>query len=159
MSNRRKLRNRIIERANGSAPQLVRPHFPGVEVAAWSDAPPAQYPPDTVTMVKGLLELGDRLARIDVYRCDTCAGLTVTRMTHPGVTPKVIDHNRFSHDTRCPGTTFSAGYPDDVPADWAPSHEFYRPSESELRRLPDEYIDHVLRGGLLLRLLPLEATR
>lgn len=159
MSNRRKINgHRLLDR-KPKRPVLVRPVFPGVEVAAWSDPPPAQYPPETVATIRQLLELGERLARVDVYLCGVCHGHTMTRMTHPGIAPKVIDHGRFSADTRCPGTTTSLGYPDDLPPDWAPSHEFYRPSEAELTRLPDEYIDHVLRGGLLLRLLPLEGTR
>lgn len=156
MSNRRKINgHRLLDR-KPKAPELVRPHFPGLEVAAWSDAPPAQYPPDTVRLIRQLLELGERLARIDLYRCDACQGLTMVRMTHPGIAPKVIDHNRFSTDTRCPGTTVSLGYPDDVPSAWSPSHEFYRPSEVALLELNDVAIDHVLRGGLLMRLLPLD---
>lgn len=157
MSNRRKINgHRFLDRRPADEPVLVRPHIPGIEVAAWTDAPPAQYPPATVKLIRDLVELGERLARVDLYRCDVCQGLTMTRMAHPGIAPRVVDHARFSHDTRCTGTTVSLGYPEDVPSEWTPSHEWYRPGEDELLRLADEVIDHVLRGGLILRLIPLD---
>lgn len=157
--NRRKINARRLLARRRPRPTLLRPRFVGLEAVAWTDTPPAQYPTDTVRLIGQLLELGDRLARIDLYRCDGCQGLTMVRMTHPGIAPKVIDHDRFSADTRCTGTATSLGYPEDYPADWTPSHEFYRPSELELTRLDDVAIDHVLRGGLLLRLIPLDGTR
>lgn len=147
-------------RINGhrKAPKLVRPIFPGVDTAAWTDLPPAQYPRPVVDLISKLLEAGDRLARINAYRCDGCQGITITRLTHPGIAPTVVDHARFDPATRCPGTATSLDYPVEA-ADHDPSHEFYRPSEDELLDLDDKLIDFVLRGGLLLRLIPLEAGR
>lgn len=141
-------------RVNGTAPALIRPHFVGVDADDWTDLPPAQYPPDTVAFIGKALALPDRKI-VNGYVCDGCQGLTLTRDRHPGYSPDVVDHKRFDPNSRCPGTARSLGYPDaDLPAGWEPSHEWFRPSEDELLNLPDPFIHHVLKGGLILRPIP-----
>lgn len=138
-------------RVNAAPPPLVRPHFPGVDASDWTDLPPAQYPPDTVTFIRKALELGDDLKRVQGYRCDTCDLVLATRDRHPGYSPRYIDHARILA-TSCPGMFVSFGYPDEaLPEDAAPAFEWYRPGELELLDLGDAFIDHVLKGGLILR--------
>lgn len=161
MSNRRRPRT---ARVNGTPPglgALVVPSFPGIEVTEWSDLPPAAYPPAVAEqIIRPRLEAGTDLIRLNGYLCDGCHGLTLTYDRHPGITPALVDHDRFDPATRCPGMARSLGYPADAPpAEWSPSHEWYRPGEPELLGLPDPVIDHVLRGGLLLRPIALEAGR
>lgn len=147
-------------RVNGSPPALIRPMFVGVDASDWTDLPPAQYPEDTVEFIRLALAAGEDRKTLDGFRCDVCQGLTMTRDRHPGYHPRFVDHRQFDPGSRCPGTGLALGYPDDAPpADWAPSHEWYRPSEDELLSLADAFVDHVLRGGLLLRPIPLEAGK
>lgn len=141
-------------RANMAPPPLVRPHFPGVDTEAWSDLPPAQYPPDTVSFIRTALELGDNLKRVQGYRCDVCDLVLATYDRHPGHSPRYLDHKLILASS-CPGTFVSFGYPDeDLPGGAAPAIEWHRPSELVLESLPDPFIDHVLRGGLIMRLNP-----
>lgn len=144
-------------RANGSPPPLIRPAFLGVDTSDWSDLPPAQYPEDTVAFIRLALSAGEQRKTLDGFRCDVCQGLTMTVDRHPGYHPRYVDHRQFDPNSRCPGTGISLEYPDDAPpAEWVPSHEWYRPSEDELVTLSDAFIDHVLRGGLILRIIPLD---
>jgi hypothetical protein len=139
-------------RANLAPPALVRPHFPGVDTSEWTDLPPAQYPPDTVAFIRRTLELGDlRLARVKGYRCDACNLVLATLDRHLGFSPDYLDHARIL-DSRCPGTFISFGYPEeDLPAGAAPAFEWFRPGEVALLELGDEFINHVMKGGLILR--------
>lgn len=154
MSNRRRINGR-----RPAAVKLVVPSFVGVPVEEWSDLPPAAYPlPVIDRVIRPRLEAGTDLIRTNGYVCDGCQGLTMTYDRHPGITPAFVDHKRFDPGTRCPGMGASLGYPASAPpAEWSPSHEWYRPSEDELLGLGDQAINHVLNGGLLLRPIPLEA--
>lgn len=161
MTSRRRRTARAADRAaasmrvNGSAPALVRPVFLGVDASDWTDLPPAQYPEDTVEFIRRALAAGDQRRTLDAFRCDTCHGVTITVDRHPGYHPRLVDCARFDPErSRCPGLTTAAGYPDDLPSDVEPSHEWHRPSEDELLSLPDAFVDHVLRGGTLLRVIP-----
>lgn len=137
-------------RANLAPPPLVRPHFPGVDASEWTDLPPAQYPPETVSFIRLALEAEDRRT-VKGYRCDRCDLVLATLDRHPGYSPDYLDHGRIL-DSRCPGTFVSFGYPDeDLPGAAAPAFELFRPSELALLELGDEFVDHVLRGGLILR--------
>ena len=137
-------------KANLAPPPLVRPNFLGVDSSEWTDLPPAQYPPETVTFIRLALEAEDRHT-IQGYRCDTCDVILATLDRHPGYSPRYLDHKRIL-DSRCPGTFVSFGYPDEaLPQGAAPAFEWFRPSELALLELGDEFIDHVLRGGLILR--------
>lgn len=144
-------------RANMAPPPLVRPHFPGVEAAEWTDTPPAQYPPETVTFIRLALEAEDRLT-VKGYRCDGCDLVLATLDRHPGYSSDYLDHKRIL-DSRCPGTFVSFGYPEEeLPSGAAPAFEWFRPSELALGELGDEFVDHVLRGGLILRPNPQAAN-
>lgn len=155
MSNRRPAN---LERVNGSPPPLIVPSFVGVPVEAWSDLPPAAYPEAVVDrVIRPRLEAGADLIRVNGYLCKACNGLTMTYDRHPGITPMFVDHKRFDPNSRCPGMAQSLGYPAEAPpAEWSPSHEWYRPAEDELLRFSDAAINHVLSGGLLLRPIPLD---
>lgn len=147
--------NRKIAKANGHGPALIVPAFAGVDTRAWSDLPPAAYPPHVIDrVILPRLQAGEDLIRRNAYRCSTCNSLTITYDRHPGITPAFVDHATFGHS--CPGQTASLGYPADMPSDLEASHEWYRPSEDELITLTDQAVNHVLNGGLLLRLIPLE---
>lgn len=167
MSNRRKpLNDRVNGRPYGRGTglgKLVVPEFLGVTLDAWTDAPPAQYPPHVADYIGH--ELATRTSDaypLNGYVCEDCKGLTITRDRHPGVTPMFVSHEQFDPATRCPGRTASLGYPTaELPAGWEPSHEWYRPSEPALLGIDsngiasrDAIIDHVLRGGLLIRPIP-----
>lgn len=167
MSNRRHTRDARNQRArdrriNGHAPgpKLVVPTIVGHPAEEWTDLPPAAYPPVTVErVILPRLEAGADLVRRNVYQCVACNGLTVTYDRHPGVTPAYVDHRRFDPDTRCDGVTASLSYPRDLPPETEASHEWFRPSEDVLVTLGDAAIDHVLKGGLLLRPIAAVATR
>lgn len=142
-------------RVNAAPPPLVRPVFLGVATEDWTDLPPAQYPADTVEFIRLALTAGEDRRTLDGFKCDGCHGITLTVDRHPGYHPRAVDHRQFDPASRCPGTGFSLDYPDEAtPAGWTPSHEWFRPSETELLALEDRFIDHVLRGGLLLRIIP-----
>jgi hypothetical protein len=151
VSNRRPVNGHNL-RKTPRPPALAVPSFVGVAVEDWSDLPPAAYPLDVIDgVILPRLQAGADLIRTNAYRCDGCQGLTITYDRHPGIAPAMVDHNRFDRDTRCPGMGVSLGYPPDLPAEWEPSHEWHRPSEDVLLTLGDAAIEHVLRGGLLLR--------
>lgn len=144
-------------RANGSPPPLIRPAFLGVDAADWTDLPPAQYPEETVGFIRLALSAGEQRKTLDAFRCDACQGITITVDRHPGYHPRFVDHRQFDPErVGCPGLATSLEYPDDLPSDVSPSHEWYRPSEDELVTLEDRFIDHVLKGGTILRVIPLE---
>lgn len=144
-------------KANLAPPPLVRPHFPGVDASEWTDLPPAQYPPETVTFIRLALEAENRRT-IKGYRCDKCDLVLATVDRHPGFSPDYLDHARIL-DSRCPGLFVSFGYPDEeLPSGAAPAFEWFRPGELALLELGDEFINHVLKGGLILRPNPQAAN-
>ncbi|KQW22131.1 hypothetical protein ASC80_01670 [Afipia sp. Root123D2] len=81
----------------------------------------------------------------NIYVCDACHGHIVTIDVDAGVTPFMI--NCRAHP-RCKGTMRSSMYRV-FDQDMAASHEWYRPTPDDCLR-PGE-IEHVLKGGLLLR--------
>lgn len=87
--------------------------------------------------------------RINGYICtsDDCKRVTITVDVDDGVTPFMI---------RCPGcksTAVSCMYPTSgpVPPVESATLEWYKPDEKEMRRMHPANLDHVRRGGLLLR--------
>lgn len=160
MSKPRQNIRRAAERAAASmavnqkrGPALIRPVFVGMSGHDWTDLEPAQYPEDTVEFIRLALAAPDRRV-LDAFVCDGCLGITITRDRHPGFHPRLVDHRKFDPSSRCAGTAVAVGYPEDMPSDAVASHEWYRPAEDELLDLPNAFIDHVLRGGLLLRIIP-----
>lgn len=115
------------------------------------DAPLAQLPAEVVAGLQRWLDDGQHYTgRRNVYRCDTCGGLTHTVDLHTGTTPAFLGCRRTAG---CPGRAVSAGYPSaPVPADYPPAPwEWYRPSATELRTMEPAMRHHVLQGGLALR--------
>lgn len=89
--------------------------------------------------------------RLNGYLCRKCLQTTYTIDIVEGVTPFMID---------CPacgaGVAVSLMYR--VPTGVVPTHEFYRPSEKWARRKGPDMLDHVRRGGLVLRERKLETS-
>lgn len=164
MTSRRRQRNEAARarKINGHRPEpkLVVPHIVDHPAEDWTDLPPAAYPPVTVErVILPRLVAGEDLIRRNAYRCVGCDALTITYDRHPGITPAWVDHRRFDPDTRCEAVTASLNYPPDLPASYEPSHEWYRPAEDVLVTLGDAAIEHVLKGGLLLRPIAAAAPR
>jgi hypothetical protein len=121
---------------------------------AWADSPPPRLPDKVQAFVVGVDDA--KQSRVhNVYVCDAagCGVAFHTLDRHPGVTPVNMAHTIFQPGTRCPGRCLSAGYPTGrVPADLGdPSHEWYRPSAEVLDTATPRVVEHVMRGGLLLR--------
>ena len=83
----------------------------------------------------------------NAYRCQLCGFTIVTINRDEGTTPFML---RCRRPIRCQGMMHSAFYrlPENAPE---PSLEWYRPSEREVRKLPEWQRDHVEQGGLLYR--------
>lgn len=103
-----------------------------------------------------------RLPRINVYRCEHgCNNVTVD--VDDGVTPfmmkcvtksrpdRPLDPILTGSDGECLGMAKSCFYPKVAPPPWisVPTHEWYRPKD--LAGLNDGELEHVKKGGLLLR--------
>lgn len=139
--------------------RLIVPNFPGVTPDLWTEVPPAAYPPAVAELIRGVLDARQtgEIVTVNGWACDTCQTVGAARDLHPGVVPAYIDHQRWTPGSLCPGLMRSLDYPRHVVLH--PTHEWYRPSETELLtrgREPggDRVMDHVLRGGLLLRPIP-----
>jgi len=101
----------------------------------------------------------DGQERKNIYQCQTCLGLICTVDRDKGVTPFMIDC-KVTADCKGPmQSSFYMAHPMVVP-----TFEWFRPTEDELAALcaaiPDgpraelrkaAYVDHVNRGGLILR--------
>lgn len=90
----------------------------------------------------------DLTNRVNCYRC-SCGHVTKTVDVDAGVTP-------FMHECEeCEGMAYSTGYKDIAP--WQkPTQEWFRPDLKavlKMRKNPD-LLDHVLRGGLDVRKIP-----
>lgn len=155
---------RSTRQLGGRTIRLVVPAFPGVDPHTWTDLPPAAYPPSVAELIRGVLDARQtgEILTVNGWRCDTCGRVLVARDLHPGVVPAYADHRRFEPATLCPGMARSLDYPRHVDLG-APGFEWYRPSETELltrgREVRgDRWVNHVLRGGLLLRPIPPEES-
>lgn len=83
--------------------------------------------------------------KLNAYDCDTCGEPTVFRHVDQGTTPMFM---RCLVTKGCTGTATSRMYQGVTDE---PTHEWYRPTESELRKVSPEIQDHVRRGGLMFR--------
>lgn len=95
---------------------------------------------------------------INAWQCEACGKLTVAIHADEGVTPMFL---ACRATPGCDGMAVSAGYPDPP----IPDHiiellawEWYRPTRKWARRKGPEMLDHVQRGGLVIRALPKETT-
>jgi len=85
----------------------------------------------------------------NAYRCKKCHRYSVTVHADQGVTPMFLG---CLHEG-CDGQGVSAMYP---PEPWPAgideaTHEWYRPTEKELKKVSPAELQHVRQGGLLLR--------
>lgn len=136
--------------------------------AGWTDQPAADYTEAVLEWV--FARMGD--PKVNGYACDTCGQAVVTIDKHPGVTPAFVSHGQFG--VECEGTTTSSWYRVRQELGVYATHEWYRPSADELldyhalaagptpvgHAAASEWamaggtVDHVMRGGLLLRKIP-----
>ena len=87
----------------------------------------------------------------NIYLCDHCGYEIVTVNVDEGTTPMLIacQVKTGSPEVRCHGTMCSVWYR--VSQDTRPTHEWYQPSPKWARRKGEAMLDHVRRGGLVLR--------
>lgn len=85
---------------------------------------------------------------VNGYACRRCAYVTITINRDEGVTPFSITCTRPG----CGGPAYSMFYPpEEVIGSEAVTHEWYRPSLRWARRKGAAMLEHVKRGGLVLR--------
>lgn len=91
----------------------------------------------------------DLTNRVNCYLCHVCKHITKTKDVDAGVTPM------FSNCELCKSQASSTGYKDIAP-DKLPTFEWFRPPLSEIIKLikKPHIIDHILKGGLMLRPVP-----
>lgn len=84
------------------------------------------------------------------YKCEKCGVITLTMDVDDGVTPMFLVCRA---EGSCDGQSVSLGYPSGpVPEELLPVRfEWYRPDQDEINTLEPSMIDHVSRGGLVLR--------
>lgn len=83
---------------------------------------------------------------VNVYVCQlaACGAAIVTKNRDEGTTPFMITCKKCEK-----GAAYSSFY--QVDQNLKPQYEWYCPGEEEKRALPEEMLEHVLLGGLLLR--------
>jgi hypothetical protein len=156
MSNRRHPRQVI---PLDSGPQRQRALPLPLQRIEWSDQPPAEYKPETLTWIAAKVREQNRL---NAWRCEACDFPFIAFDRHPGTTPMMVSHHAFEPDTDCKGLCASVFYQragvERAAIDLGqggqqiqPSHEWYRPSAIELRSETAAVKDHVRQGGLLVR--------
>ena len=91
--------------------------------------------------------MSEKANKINVYTCEQCGHEHVTVNAVDGVTPFMI---RCRDTIACQkGECYSAMYRCDQ--NRRPSWEWYRPDEAELEDATWDVIEHVRRGGLMIR--------
>jgi hypothetical protein len=92
----------------------------------------------------------DSEARRNAYVCRKCVGVIVTVDRDEGVTPMFL---RCRATKDCTGQMVSCMYRVNevmkIPPE--PTWEWYAPNHAERRKLTPEMLDHVEKGGLLIR--------
>jgi hypothetical protein len=105
-----------------------------------------------VEVVRDLNVLARTIIKYNAYECDTCKGIFVTVDIHEGVTPMFSPCFKTEY---CRGRAHSLGYPSGgtKPPErlGPPILEWYRPDESEIRRMSHEMQQHIRQGGLARR--------
>lgn len=105
-----------------------------------------KLPPDVAAQLNALEEAGKSyLGRLNIYVCDKCRGHIVTRDVDTGVTPFMTS---CKSTPDCQGMMKSSMYRV-FDQDMAASHVWYRPTTAQF--LSGGTLEHVMRGGLLLR--------
>lgn len=105
-----------------------------------------------LAIVPDLLVLARIIEKYNGYECDTCKGIFITVDIHEGVTPMFSQCFKFEG---CRGRAHSLMYPSGgtKPPErlGPPIIEWYRPDESQIRRMSHEMQVHVRKGGLARR--------
>lgn len=152
MSNRRKPKRQVP--LNGYATATISPPLPWpLTAVAWSDTPTATYATQTLEWIAAK---APTRGMHNVWVCESCGEDVLCFDRHPGTTPFTVAHQTFDPTTPCPGITVSTFYngaraQQALVEHGAPSHEWYRPSSTELRHGSRAARDHVMQGGLLVR--------
>jgi hypothetical protein len=152
MGNRRRPKRPDLNLANDAIHQRVLQlrADDGADLDEWTDEPAADYTPTTLQWIMAKLAADDQ--RVNSYVCEACGEVVVTIDKHPGATPAFVSHGMFGAE--CEGSTTSTWYR--VRQEYAiyATHEWYRPSRTQLRLEDGPMRDHVERGGLMLRRIP-----
>lgn len=157
MSNRRRP-TRVIP-LNGPPPKPGALPWP-LDHIEWTDEPAAaDYQPATLKWIAGQ---ADQRMRLNAWRCEVCDLPFIAFDRHPGTTPMLVAHQTLDPESDCHGSCVSVFY--NREGIWRaaidlgqggqqiqPSHEWYRPSVTELRRSSAATKAHVVQGGLLVR--------
>lgn len=108
--------------------------------------------------------MGSKAGDKNAYYCEDCRGYLVVVHADDGVTPMFLACRVKGEPTDpandCKGRSHSLMYPTEpwpekdgfgtaIPTE--PTYEWYAPDERERRTLKPDTLDHVERGGLLLR--------
>lgn len=151
----KRLRNRAANGHDHTAGLILPASAAGAKHAvpeAWADTPPPRLPDKVQAFIVGVDDA--KQSRVhNAYVCDTCRVAFHTIDRHPGVTPLSMSHGMFDQGSRCEGRCVSAGYPVGAlpPSLGEPTHEWFRPSAEVLDVSTPRVVEHVMRGGLLLR--------
>lgn len=149
----KRLRDRARNGHDHTRGLIVPDRFAGTSVvpASWADSPAPRMADKVQAFVQGLVDAKDGRTH-NAYVCDACKAAFHTVDAHPGVTPLAMSHHMFAA-TDCLGRCISQGYPAGrIPDELGePTHEWYRPSGEALEQCTPRVVDHVMRGGLLLR--------
>lgn len=97
--------------------------------------------------------------RLNAYYCDACKGYVVTEDVDEGVTPMFLACRVLGEPTApsntCKGRSVSMMYPEQPWPSHAPepipTWEWYAPDADEHLTLDEASLEHVVKGGLLLR--------
>lgn len=118
----------------------------------WADQPGPAIPDEVQVFIWGVDDAKDS-RKHNAYLCDACKAALHTYERHPGVTPLNMGHAVMLPGSGCPGRMVSQGYPaGDPPSQLGPPlMEWYRPSTEALAASTPRIVEHVMRGGLLLR--------
>src|SRR6516165_7878562 len=90
------------------------------------------------------------VGRENCYTCQSCGKIFTTVDRDAGVTPFMVGHEEFEPNGTCSGDCYSAFYPSGPrpPRIPAPSHEWYRPSPEEAKKMSEAMQQHIAKGGL-----------
>lgn len=157
MSNRRRPKRQIP--LDGPAPQAPALPLP-LQRMEWTDEPAwTDYTRDVLVWIAGQ---ANQAMRLNAWRCEVCDLPFIAYDRHPGTTPMTVAHVTLEPDTDCAGACVSVFY--NREGIWRaaidlgqggqqiqPSHEWYRPSATELRGESAWTKSHVSQGGLLVR--------
>lgn len=95
--------------------------------------------------------MAKKFIRKNVYLCNACGGGWVSADLDKGVTPFM---DQCPLCGRLDGQSLFYNVPQAILADIPPRVEWYRPTHAEMAGLANMMLDHVQKGGLMRRLVP-----